>query len=59
MAGRYERTDPVTLYHHQKSHYEHIFNPRSTMRIEPENRRSFSLQRKNKSCNEKDRQRRI
>ena len=29
------------------------------MRIEPENKKSLSMQRKNKSCNEKDRQRRI
>ena len=59
MTHRYERGDPVMLYQQQKSHYEHLYNPRNTYKIITPERKSQSLYYKNKTLLEKERLRKI
>lgn len=59
MSGRYGKEDPILLYHQQKSHYEHLYNPRATLRMDSSNRRTHSLYYKTKNNQERDRQRKI
>ena len=55
MTTRYDIVDPMSLYQQQKSHYEHIFNPRATLRIDNLPRKTHSLYHNNKTTHVKDR----
>jgi hypothetical protein len=58
MSNRYG-TDSLMLYQQQKSHYEHLFKPRSTIRNELPPRKIHSLYHNNKSAHERDRLRKL
>jgi hypothetical protein len=59
MAARYDIVDPMLLYQQQKSHYEHIYNARATLRIDTIPRKAHSLHRNNKTSFAKERQRKL
>ena len=59
MTSRNEIHDPIMRYQQQKSHYEHLYNPRSTYRISVQNRKLHSLYHNTKTSNEKQRVRKI
>lgn len=59
MSNRYERMDAVTLYQQQKYHYEHILNPRATVKIAFPARKAHSLYHNNRTAHERDRLRKI
>lgn len=57
MTTRYDIVDPMLLYQQQKSHYEHIWNPRATIKIDHPPRKAHSLYHNTKSSQVKDRER--
>ena len=59
MSYRYEKIDPVMLYQQQKSHYEHLLNPRFPIKVDFAPRKTVSLYHHNKPAHEKDRHRKI